>query len=164
MSQSTIIIVVTYAFSTLHYHIHYSSCSYFFIYRYYNQFYVICMCLSLLGTALTVTSCGAISISSGMAFTNKHSLLDFDSCMPNDYFKKLEADTSYISDVSNSTALSDCPYYQADLIADFSGSSLTFNRLCLNIWSLSNKKKLDNFCFLLETVSYYPTVIGLTEI
>ena len=50
----------------------------------------------------------------------------FDPRILNDYFnKKLEADTSDITDVSNSTKLSDCQYIQADFVADkFSSRSL----------------------------------------
>ena len=72
-----------------------------------------------------MATCATIAFSSDMAFTKKHSLQDFDPHMLNDYryFKKLEADTFDILDDSNSTILFDCPYIQADLIADKFSSS-----------------------------------------
>ena len=118
-----------------------------------------------LWAALTLTTCAVITFSSDMAFIKKHSLQDFERCMLNDYFKKLEADTLDIPDDANSTILSDCPYIQANLIADkFSSSSLTFRSLYLKIRSSSNKKNFCSFfCSFLEIMSYHPTIIGLTK-
>ena len=48
----------------------------------------ICVCI---WATLTLTICAVSAISTGMAFTNMHSLRDFDLRMLNGYFKKLRS-------------------------------------------------------------------------
>lgn len=58
----------------------------------------------------------------------------------------------------------DCSFVSAEEVTTkFSRHSLSFSSLCLNIRSLANQKNFDNFCALLEAMSYQPSVIGLTE-
>ena len=59
----------------------------------------------------------------------------------------------------------DCKYSSAENFEFFptTNNAYIFSTFCLNLRSLCNPKNLDNLKCVLESMSSYPTVIGITE-
>ena len=59
----------------------------------------------------------------------------------------------------------DCKYSSAENFKFFptTNNAYIFSTFCLNLRSLCNPKNLDNLKCVLESMSSYPTVIGITE-